>query len=175
MEEDWESVNYEEAETLIRVFFERNRGRYSKESKTEQYLPMKIAELDFVGFADRIDFNSLGQAEIVDYKTGRRVLPPKERNWQLGFYALAAKEKYGSVSKITLDMLRQDKPLEFELDEKGNAVCLSSNRLSGFNIYEIEEELVKAAHAVISAYERGFKPCTIENNCEFCNEYVYNL
>jgi len=175
MDNDWESVSYDEAKTLIRVFYERNKGRYNEKSKTEQYLPVKIAGLDFVGFADRIDFNSDGEVEIVDYKTGRRVLPPKERNWQLGFYALAAKEKYGSVRKIILDMLKQDKPLEFELDDKGNAVCLSSDRMSGFNIYEVEEELVKAAHAVIQSYEEGFDPCPIEKNCGFCNEYVYGL
>lgn len=174
MEEDWESVSLEEAELLVKVFFERNKGRYGKQSKTEQYLPLTLAGMDFIGFADRIDFCSSG-AEIVDYKTGKTAVTPKARNWQLGFYALAAKEKYGNVSKVTLEMLKQDKPLEFEIDERGNANCVSSDRISGFNIYEVEQELIKAAHSIQDAYKNGFKPCPIEKNCEFCSEYVYGL
>lgn len=174
MEEDWESVSLEEAELLVKVFFERNKGRYGKQSKTEQYLPLTLAGMDFIGFADRIDFCSSG-AEIVDYKTGKTAVTPNARNWQLGFYALAAKEKYGNVSKVTLEMLKQDKPLEFEIDERGNANCVSSDRISGFNIYEVEQELIKAAHSIQDAYKNGFKPCPIEKNCEFCSEYVYGL
>ena len=56
--------------------------------------------MDFIGFADRIDFDSSGGAIIIDYKTGKWNVAPKERNWQHGFYALAAKEKYGSVKKV---------------------------------------------------------------------------
>ena len=175
MDEDWNGIELNEAETLIRVFYERNKDRFGELSKTEQYLPLKLAGMDFIGFADRIDFNSSGEAEIVDYKTGKWAISPKERNWQLGFYVLAAQEKYGRVRRVTLDMLRQDKPLDFELDDKGNAVCISSDRMSGFNIYEVEQELVKTAHEILEAYKSGFKPCAVEENCEFCNEYVYSL
>ena len=70
-------------------------------------------------------------------------------------------------------MLRQDKPLEFEIDESGNAVCASSKFIEGFNIYEVEQELIDTAKAIQEAYKKGFKPCPIEKNCDFCNEYVY--
>ncbi|MAG26252.1 hypothetical protein CMI47_11915 [Candidatus Pacearchaeota archaeon] len=174
MEEEWESVELEDAELLVKVFFERNNNKFSAESKTEQVLPLKLADMNFIGFADRIDFTNHG-AEIVDYKTGKSAVRPKNRNWQLGFYALAAKEKYGSVRKVTLDMLKQDKPLEFEIDEKGNATCLSSDRMGGFNIYEVESELIQAAHRIQEAYKKGFRACPVEKNCEFCNEYVHGL
>ena len=65
--------------------------------------------------------------------------------------------------------------VEFEIDDEGNAVCVSSDRIDGFNIYEVEQELIMAAHKVQEAYKKGFKPCPIEKNCEFCNEYVYGL
>lgn len=174
LDEDWESVQLNEAETLIKVFFERHKGKYNERTKTEQYLPLKIAGLDFIGFADRIDFSDSG-ATIIDYKTGKTNISPKDRNWQLGFYALAAKEKYGNVNKVVLDMLKQERPLEFELDEKGNASCVSSKYIDGFNIYEVEQELIKTAHAILEAYNKGFKACSIEKNCDFCNEYVYGL
>lgn len=175
IDEDWAGIELNEAETLIRVFYERNKGRFGELSKTEQYLPLTLAGMDFIGFADRIDFNSKGEAEIVDYKTGKWAIPPKERNWQLGFYVLAAQSKYGKVHRVTLDMLRQDKPLDFEIDERGNAVCISSDRMEGFNIYEVEQELVKTAHLILEAYRSGFRACAIEKNCEFCSEYVYGL
>ncbi|MEK6892586.1 MAG: ATP-dependent DNA helicase [Nanoarchaeota archaeon] len=171
-EEEWGGVEISEAETLIRVFFERNKYKYNEKSRTEEFLPLTLAGLNFIGFADRIDFSDNG-VEIIDYKTGKAYIPPRERDLQLGFYALAAQEKYGRVRKVILDMLRQDKPLEFEIDESGNAVCASSKFIEGFNIYEVEQELIDTAKAIQEAYKKGFKPCPIEKNCDFCNEYVY--
>ena len=177
LEEEWEGIEFRDAEVLIRVFFERNKGRYNDNSKTEQYLPLILAGISFMGFADRIDFNSEG-FEIIDYKTGKTNIAPKDRNWQLGFYALAAQEKYrkfGRVRKVILDMLKQDKPLEFQIDEEGNAFCVSSKFIDGFNIYDVEKELIETAKNIQDAYKQGFKPCSIEKNCEFCNEYVYGF
>lgn len=173
MDEEWSDVNFEEAKTLIRVFFERHKGKYSKDSKTEQFLSTKLGGMDFIGFADRIDYINDG-IQIVDYKTGKTAISPKDRDWQLGFYALAA-AKLGKVKKIILDMLRQEKPLEFEIDDKGNATCASSDRISGFNIYEVEKDLIDTAKKIEQAHKIGFKPCPVEKNCEFCSEYVYNL
>jgi len=169
---EYGGIEFSEVEGLIRVFYERNKEKYNRDSKTEQRLILELAGINFIGFADRIDFNSDG-LEIIDYKTGKGYVPPRARNWQLGYYALAA-SKLGKVRKITLDMLKQEKPLEFELDDQGNAKAVNSDRM-GFNIYQVEEELIKTAHAVISAYENGFKPCGVEKNCEFCNEFVYGL
>lgn len=172
MEEEWADVKLEEAETLIRVFFERNKYRYNKESKTEQFLPLTISGINFMGYADRIDFTTKG-AEIIDYKTGKSRVEGKERNWQLGFYALAAKSIYGKVHKVVLDMLKQERPIEFEIDELGNAHCTSSKYIEGFNIYDVQKEIVETAKKIQEAYKSGFKPCPIDKNCEFCNEYVY--
>jgi DNA helicase-2/ATP-dependent DNA helicase PcrA len=172
-DEDWEGVSLNEAETLIRVFFERNYGKYNNRTKTEQYLPLNLSGIDFMGFADRIDINDSG-VQIIDYKTGKISISPRDRNWQLGFYALAAEKKYGNVNKVVLDMLKQERPLEFEIDSKGNANCISSKFIDGFNIYEVRDELIETAKSIQEAYKSGFKPCTIEDNCDFCNEYVYN-
>ena len=174
LDEDWESITLPEAETLIKVFFARNQGRYNGKSKTEQYLSLTLSGMEFIGFADRIDFTPDG-VNIIDYKTGKSTVAPKDRNWQLGFYALAAQKHYGTVRKVVLDMLKQEKPLEFEIDDRGNARCLSSQYIDGFNIYEIQDELVNTAKAIHNAYEKGFRACAVEKNCEFCNEYVYGL
>ena len=164
----------QEAETLIKVFFERHKGRYDEKTKTEQYLSIQMEGIDFLGFADRIDFTENG-VEIIDYKTGKTNVSPKDRNWQLGLYALAAQEKYGKVRKVVLEMLKQEKPLEFEIDDKGNAKCVSSKFIEGFNILKIKEELIETAKKIQEGLKHGFKPCAVEKNCEFCNEYVYGL
>jgi len=173
LEPDWEDVELDDALHLVRVFFERNKGKYGKESKTEQVLKIRINGLNFMGFADRIDFLT-GGIEIIDYKTGRGNISPRARDWQLGYYALAA-SSLGKVKRITLDMLRHEKPLEFELDEKGDARAINSSRMEGFNIYAVEQELVSTAHEILLAYEKGFKPCPVEKHCKFCSEWVYGV
>ncbi len=168
---DWNSVNIEDVNHLIRVFFERNNGRYNNKSKTEQILKAELEGLQFMGVVDRIDFADSG-VDIIDYKTGKSIISAKQRNWQLGYYALAAK-KFGNVKRITLDMLYQPFPIEFIVDEKGNAKSVHSR--VEFNIYDIEKELVNTAKELLKCYESGFKPCAIEKNCQFCNEYVHKV
>ena len=70
-------------------------------------------------------------------------------------------------------MLRQERPIEFEIDNQGNAHCTSSKFIEGFNINEIQKEILETAQQIQQAYKSGFKPCPIDKNCEFCNEYVY--
>jgi len=178
-------VNFDDAEHLVKVFYERNKSKIttlngistlkgtSEGSRTEQKLDTELGGLKFTGFADRIDFRENG-LEIIDYKTGKSSVSPLERNWQMGYYALAA-SKLGKVKKITLDLLNKDKPLEFEIDDEGNALSVNSARMEGFNIYEVESELVDTAHKIQNAFKNGFKPCEVEKNCPFCNEYVYGL
>lgn len=168
---EWKDISLEEAMPLIRVFFERNKNKYNEYSKTEQSLNITIDGIEFFGFADRIDFSPEG-VEIIDYKTGASYIAPRNRNWQLGLYALAA-ARYGKVKRLTLDMLKHERPLEFEVDENGNARSIYSKRTE-FNILEVKEELVKTAKRIQAALNSGFKPCPIEKNCDFCQEFVYN-
>jgi len=167
---DWESVELEQAGHLIKVFYARNKDKFDKNSKTEQRLSAEIDGIKFVGFADRIDVKPSG-LEVIDYKTGASVIPTKNRNWQLGFYALAVQQQ-NKVRKITLDMLKHEKPLEFTLDEEGNAK--SEYGRMEFNLQEVKESLVIEAKKVLEAYKFGFKPCPLEKNCEFCEDYFYN-
>ena len=172
IKEEWAGVELSDALQLIRVFFERNKHKYNEKSLTEQELKYSAEGFNFIGFADRIDFSEKG-VEITDYKTGKAVIAPKHRDWQLGYYALAS-QRFGRVHKVTLDMLKQEKPLEFVIDEKGNAKSMDWGRMC-FNIQDVQKELIETARAIQNAYSTGFKPCPIEKNCGFCNEYVYGL
>lgn len=170
LEEDWNTLNFDEVLLLIRVFFERNSNKYSEKSKTEQLLKMNLAGLRFYGFADRIDYNYDG-IEIVEYKTGKMPLSREKKEWQVSYYALAA-SSIGKVKKITIDLLRQEKPLEFDLKENGDAFSVHSEKIA-FNIYDVKKELIKVANEIIYSYETSFIPCKMEKECEFCREFVY--
>lgn len=172
-EEKWSFVRLEDALPLIKIFFERNKGKYNEKSLTEVSLSANLDNMRFFGYADRIDFTPAG-VEIIDYKTGNSNISPKARNIQLGFYALAASQKFGKVYKLTLDMLKKDKPIEFVIDEKGNALESISGRMS-FNLSEVKEEIISTARKIIESCKSGFQPCPIEKNCDFCNEYVWGV
>lgn len=167
LEEEWSTVDLQEVTLLLRVFFERNKSKYSSQSKTEQPLSLNLAGLRFFGIADRIDFSPAG-LEIIDYKTNKSNLTPLYRDWQLGYYALAA-QKIGKVKRLTLEMLRQPTSLEFDLSENGDAIARHNSSMR-FNLTEVKKQLIHTAEEIIEAHKHGFKTCPHEKNCEFCSE-----
>lgn len=171
LEEEWEEVALNEVEHMLKVFYARNKDKYNSTSKTEIGLYCYIEGISFTGFADRIDFHEEG-LEIIDYKTGKSLIAPKDRNWQLGYYAIAAANKYKrKVKRITLETLKQDSPIEFDVLDNGDAISVNSN--VQFNINDVKQEILDIARKIHRAYSEGFKPCPVDKNCEFCNEYVY--
>lgn len=170
LEEEWESINLEEVSPMLQIFLERNKGRYDKNSKTEILLDIKLGGFKLLGYADRIDFSRRG-LEIVDYKTGRMIPVGKQRNWQLGYYALAA-EKFGNVHKVILDMLRLPSPIEIVIDENRNGInSLTNKRL--FNVDEIKKEFLETINEIIECSKSGFHACPVEKGCDFCKEFIY--
>ena len=169
--EEFKDSNLDETLPLIRTFFERNKQKYNENSLTEQWLSANLDGLKFTGYADRIDVNDEGEVTIIDYKTGKSDVKPKYRNWQLGLYALASR-KFGTPQTLILEMLQKDHPLEFEIDSKGVAKEVHSSRIQ-FSLQEVKQELVETAKKIIQARQTSFKPCPIEKNCEFCEEWIY--
>jgi DNA helicase II / ATP-dependent DNA helicase PcrA len=170
MKDEWNFIELSEVVPLVKIFFRRNKDKYNENSLTEQKLSVMVDGLNFYGFSDRIDFRDDG-LEIIDYKTGASDVKPSYRNWQLGFYALAA-EKLGTPKRLTLEMLKKEKPIEFEIDENGNAVEKNSVR-TAFNLDVVRKELVGVAREILSCYDKGFKACSPDKHCAFCEEYVW--
>lgn len=164
--EEYKELSIKEAMPMIRVFFERNNSRYNENSMTEKNLETEIEGITFKGFADRIDISENGEITIVDYKTGSFDIKPRYRNWQLGIYALGSK-RFGTPKKLILDMLQKEYPLEFELDEKGAAKEIHSQR-TNFSLEEVKKEILETARNILKARKTGFKRCDTEKNCEFC-------
>ncbi|MDP4039788.1 MAG: ATP-dependent DNA helicase [Candidatus Pacearchaeota archaeon] len=173
-EEKWQFVEISDALPLIKIFFHRNKNKYNENSLTECYLKANLSGLDFRGYADRIDIiNKNKDLEIIDYKTGRTYIKPKYRNWQLGFYALAAKSSgVGNPRRLTLETLQHETPITFDLDENGNAKEIHS-KMTFFNLNEVKEEIMETAKKILEAKKSGFKPCPVEKNCPFCEEWIY--
>ena len=168
MQEEWSFIDLKDIVPLIKVFFERNKNKYNENSLTEKKLSARIENLFFHGIADRIDIRSDG-LEIIDYKTGNSPIKPLYRNWQLGFYAIAA-EKIGPVRKLTLEMLKKEEPIEYVIDKNGNAIDAHSKRMS-FNIEEVKGQLAETANKIINAYKNGFSRCPADKACDFCDEW----
>ncbi len=169
--EEFKESNFDEAMQMIKVFVERNKGRYNQNSLVEQKISITLEDLYFTGYADRIDISDNGEVTIVDYKTGKSEVKPKYRNWQLGLYALASRE-FGTPKTLILEMLQKDHPLEFNIDSKGVAKEIHSTRTQ-FSLIQVRQELIDTAKAIIQARQTGFKPCQVEKNCDFCEEWVY--
>jgi len=170
-EEEWKGINLEDVNNLINVFWQRHKGKYNKDTLTEQKLPVELGGFNFYGIADRIDTIKGKDVEIIDYKTNSDTIPPKKRAWQLGFYAIGAKKALGlNPVKLTLEMLRLEKPIEAEVDKDGN---VTAGRAKGFNIKEVEQELIETAKKIVKDYEGEFLPTEDENNCRFCRYKFY--
>jgi DNA helicase II / ATP-dependent DNA helicase PcrA len=170
MDDKWSFIEINNAFPLIKTFFYRHKNKYSEKSLTEHKLSANLENIYFHGVADRIDFHNNNELEIIDYKTGDASIQPKYRNRQLGFYALAA-ISLGKPKRLTLDTLKKENPIIFELDDNGDAKEIHSTR-TVFNLNDIKHDLIETAKQIILAYSKGFKPCPIEKSCPFCEEYI---
>ncbi len=168
---DWKEIDLVEVKKLIDIFWERHKGRYNEKSLVEQKLSFELGGFRFFGIADRIDFIKDKNIEVIDYKTNKSSIEPKKRAWQLGFYAIATKKQLNlNPVKLTLEMLRLEKPIETEVDKEGN---VKAGRSKGFNIKEVEDELVDCAKKIVKDYEGEFLPTEDENKCRFCGYKFY--
>jgi len=167
----WNGVDIDDVNSLIDVFWERNKDKYDDKSKTEVKLSFEIDGFRFYGIADRIDVLADGSVEIIDYKTNKNTISLKKRSWQLGFYAIGLQKMGFKVSRLTLDMLRLEKPVEMNVGDDGNVT--NNGRGSGFNLEDVKSELIEAAKSIAHDYEHEFDVTGDDNNCRFCGYKFY--
>ncbi|MBW3020546.1 ATP-dependent helicase, partial [Candidatus Woesearchaeota archaeon] len=170
-EDEWEGVDIEKVIETLNVFWERNHFKINKDSKTEKELNLEIDGFRFFGIADRIDKLPDETIEIVDYKTNKSPIESYKREIQLGFYALALEQMGYKVSKVTLDMLKLDKPVEFGLNN-GEFKSLNGKEKS-FKLEEVKEEIIKLANLIKEDYEKGFAVAKDDKPCHFCGYKFY--
>ena len=71
---------------------------------------------------------------------------------------------------LRLEMLRLEKPFEAEVDKDGN---VTAGRAKGFNIKEVEKELIDCAGKIMKDYEGEFLPTENEAKCRYCGYKFY--
>ena len=167
---EWAGIDIEEAHDIIKVFWARNKDLIGTDSETEVELKVEIGGFQLKGYADRIDKPKEG-GRVVDYKTGRGDISPQDRAWQLGYYAIALQKMNRKVSTLILDLLRQDKPVEMTLDGNGNATAPGNTR--GFNLKEVEGELIEACKSIAHDYEHEFEATGDDKACRYCGYKFY--
>jgi DNA helicase II / ATP-dependent DNA helicase PcrA len=172
-EKDWKDIKIDDALPLIDIFWERNKDKIKPETKTELKLPVEIDGFRFFGLADRVDPLDDGTVEIVDYKTNKDAIPPEKRALQLGFYALALQAKGFNVSKLTLDMLKLDKPIEMKIEGDDVIAVTGCNKTANFKLSELKTKIVTLANSIKENYEHSFECAKDDSPCRFCGYKFY--
>ncbi len=170
-EDEWKGIDLDVAKGLIGVFWKRNRGRYNEKSECEMELIVSIGGYNFFGLADRVDYFDDESANIIDYKTNKDAISPKKRMIQLGFYAIALGKMGKKVSRLTLEMLKLDKPVIMNVDLEGNVV--GDRKPSNFSLDEVKAELIKTCGDIERDYGEGFDVAEKKSVCRFCKFKFY--
>jgi len=131
-DEDHRNHRFEDGKKLLEKYYERHKDEESKPLELEKSFNLKIGGIRFYGRIDRIDKIN-GGIEIIDYKTGNtKTQKDVDKDDQVAFYAIAAKEALGmEPKKLTYYFLesgekisttRTDKQLESKKEEAGQIV-----------------------------------------------------
>ncbi len=170
--DEYKDMPKDEVELMIKIFYARNKNKIRENSLTEIGLPLELEGYTFYGEADRIDELEDKTLEIIDYKSNKNKLEPKKRAFQMGYYAIAAKENIGKTpSVLTLEMLKLDKPDEFIVN--GDDIYPKSGRGKGFNLKEVREELIQTANLIAKDFETEFSVAKNDNPCRYCGYKFY--
>jgi len=168
----WRGVNTDGVDNMLKVFWERNKGRIESNLFTEEKFDFLFKDFRFNGTIDRIDKVDDG-VEVIDYKTGKSDVTPDEAFIQLGLYTIAiitsAQFKGLKPTRLTLDMLEHEKPKEYKIE--GDEIKLLSGRGKSTTMKEVEEMILNLAKNIMHDYQHGFKKNNKE--CERCPYKFY--
>ena len=166
-------AEYDEMVKLLKVFWVRNNEAYTSDSKVEQELKVKKVidgvNITIRGFADRVDYVKDNKVDIIDYKTGKSKPDKQARELQLGFYALALKQKGYTPRKLIIELLGFDKPLVGTVQDNGEVIM--EGRTTNFDLSDVEKMIDDTIQNIINDYQYTFTPDY--DKCMFCPYKFY--
>jgi DNA helicase-2/ATP-dependent DNA helicase PcrA len=170
-EPGYKAINVKRAKVIFDTFWERNKNKLGNVIMMEQPFSFEIDGYHFTGKIDRVDkLNGNGEVDIIDYKTGHE--PSKEdREDQLLLYKLAfehdptLKATGLKPTNLSLELLEEEKPRIFRVDEDGFMVCING-RCTKANVAEVEKGLLDIASCIKHDYENGFE---VKEDCSGTN------
>ncbi len=111
-EEEQKYLKY--GKELLEEFYDLNIEDYKIPIAVEHRYDVEISGYKVMGYVDRVDKLDNDRAEIVDYKTGVKIMSTAQvsRDQQLTFYQIGVEETLGiGVDKLTLYHLRSQTPV----------------------------------------------------------------
>jgi superfamily I DNA/RNA helicase/adenosine deaminase/RecB family exonuclease len=110
------SKKRQEAEKMLRDFYNLNEGKFHIPEALEKGFSLKIDGEEIFGFIDKLDMFEDGKIELTDYKSGEDEGLTEEYRLQLLIYALWAQEHYQKKPEeliLTLYNVRSGKKYSF--------------------------------------------------------------
>ncbi|MDF2424645.1 MAG: PD-(D/E)XK nuclease family protein, partial [Nitrosopumilus sp.] len=94
-----EKQDYELAKQMVITFLEWAKSNPNKPTEVEKMFKIKIGDMPFIGFIDRVEVTPEGDYEVVDFKTGYNYENKKSirEDYQMNVYALGVEKVYGKL------------------------------------------------------------------------------
>ena len=114
-----EKQDYELAKQMVITFLEWAKSNPNKPTDVEKMFKIKIGDVPFIGFIDRVEVTPEGDYEVVDFKTGYNYENKKSirEDYQMNVYALGVEKVYGKLpKKASLFYIKKEKFVTYEID-----------------------------------------------------------
>ncbi|HMK45762.1 MAG TPA: PD-(D/E)XK nuclease family protein, partial [Methanocella sp.] len=153
------------ASGILDVFWERNKNSIHNSIAAEYRFSFELGGFYFTGKIDRIDLidgGNDGDAEIIDYKTGRGS-STDSIDRQIAMYMLALQrdpvlmEKGLVPRRARLELLEAEQPRTFELSEDGAKIIDAVDRHRSIDLKAAKTSILKTAQKIAYDYEHGFE------------------
>jgi RecB family exonuclease len=152
---------YSYGKKIITEYYNLHVKELKRPLAVEYRFDLEVEGIPITGFIDRVDRISDNKAEIIDYKSGKKVFDKSrvEKNEQLTLYQLAVEESIGiHVGKLTIYHLPSQTPVSVEAR-------------NAKKIKEIRSKVLKVSELINKGEfppKKGrFCPCDFPEHCPY--------
>ena len=112
-QERWDS-----AVKMLEKFLAWHKDNPNKIVSTERWFSLERHDNEIVGKIDRIEKNTRGQLEVIDFKTGKKSVSDKtiHKDIQMNLYAIGADQEFGKTPiRASLFYLKTGKSVQYKI------------------------------------------------------------